>query len=328
MLLAAIASRLAYTYDGRDMQKASLAFIVVFMSPVIALNSAAWAQCDSMWASMCLLTLLMLREDKPLLAFAAYGMAMCCKLQAVFFLPYLLYVWVAEHKYSLACFLEVPAAMLLCSLPTIAAGRSVLESVSVYVEQTDTYRYMGMNSQSFWGLLFKPTKSPSRFGSEWYAEFKWAAIFLTMGVVLILIYVFLIRGMGESQSRRERDDSSGFDKTATGHDVTIAALMTYAVVLFLPAMHERYAYLSEVLLLIAAVCNWRYLFSAFLIHAATLWTYAVFLFDAPVPNYAMLGALGLANLLIMIILTLRLGVSQTASEPSVGQTSTKLTSEF
>ncbi|MBR3225731.1 MAG: hypothetical protein IKF78_10480 [Atopobiaceae bacterium] len=58
LVLAFFAAKLAWVATGKQSRRSFvLTFGIVFLSPVVVLNSGAWAQCDSMWASMCLATL-------------------------------------------------------------------------------------------------------------------------------------------------------------------------------------------------------------------------------------------------------------------------------
>ena len=91
--------------------------------------------------------------------------------------------------------------------------------------------------------------------------------------------------------------------------------MSYTACLFLPAMHERYLYLTEVLLLIAAVEDLLLSPCALAINVSSLLTYGTFLFKAPAPSYALLGAVGLANLLALLTISTLGAASRSSRRP-------------
>ena len=72
------------------------------------LNSAAWGQCDSIYAAFCLGSLYFLLRGRTWWACVFFGLALSFKLQAIFFLPALLIVLVVNRQRLLAL-LAVPA---------------------------------------------------------------------------------------------------------------------------------------------------------------------------------------------------------------------------
>lgn len=134
LVLAWAAGKLASTSNSGFCRgyRFAAAFGLVFLSPIVVLNSAGWAQCDSMWTSMCLLTLALLKERKPVAAMAAYGLAFAFKLQAIFLLPVIIYLWAKERTFSLLLLLEVPLVMVVTAIPALVAGRSVADIFFIY----------------------------------------------------------------------------------------------------------------------------------------------------------------------------------------------------
>ena len=60
------------------------AFLVVVLSPLVFINSAWWAQCDAMYASLCVLSLVYLVKAKYTTSFLLYGFSFAFKLQGIF----------------------------------------------------------------------------------------------------------------------------------------------------------------------------------------------------------------------------------------------------
>ena len=101
--------------------KALFAFSIVFLSPLVVINSAVWGQCDSIYTFFVLLALMFLYEDKKLISFIMLGSAFAFKLQAVFIVPFFIYCYVRRKKFSITYFLLIPIMMIFWSLPCIFA---------------------------------------------------------------------------------------------------------------------------------------------------------------------------------------------------------------
>ena len=98
-LLAGAVGYLVYKLVEEDKRwKGLLAYGMVILSPIVFLNSAVWAQCDSIYVFWIILSLIFLLQEKYIPTFLCYGIAIAFKLQAVFFLPVLLFLYFAERK--------------------------------------------------------------------------------------------------------------------------------------------------------------------------------------------------------------------------------------
>lgn len=76
-------------------------FCAVFLLPDIFLNSSCWGQCDSIYVSFLIFSLLFMLKDKPMLSLLFYGIAISFKLQAIFLLPFFLFYWFIKRQFSL-----------------------------------------------------------------------------------------------------------------------------------------------------------------------------------------------------------------------------------
>lgn len=217
--------------DGDRRMKAAVAYAAVLLSPVVFLNSAAWAQCDAIYVFFCIAVLLALIKERYAAAFVFLGVAFAFKLQAVFLLPAVLFFYFVKRKFSVLYFAVVPAVMCVLGLPGVFMGRSLADVFTVYFEQTDYYRSMYINYPSFWVLL--ENANTDRF----YLDMKHGAIAVTVIVLSILMLLWL----------RKKVEPTG------EHLVYMAFLLAYTCVLFLPAMHERYGYLYEILAIVTAL---------------------------------------------------------------------------
>lgn len=287
---------------------------VVLFLPTVFWNSAAWAQCDSIFTCFAVLALAELYEDHPGRAFASLGFSFAWKLQAVFILPFFCMAWLlgavrkrtagtritnlhrAEQEggvkavggtqagggtcteeirtvlgtkpFSILWFLWIPAMQYIVAVPGFLSGRSLLDPVRIYTEQTDTYHYMYLNFQSVWKLFTGPKD---------YDPWHLIAELVTVLLLLVILAGLLMKEMSTRKSGKYTEGSdavgcgehhasgcggtSGTDTGKTSQEqlfLPAAAVTSLTMVYFLPAMHERYGYLPDLLLVLwAATAVWK-----------------------------------------------------------------------
>ena len=247
---------------------AAVIYAVAVNLPVVLLNSALWGQCDSIYTSFCLLSLYFCLKEKYTGSFIAAGLAFAFKLQAVFFLPFLFFLYVYKKKFSFIQFLWIPLMMILLSLPAILQGQPLKSVFTIYYNQTTYYNCMSYNYPSFWAMFIE------NFREGYYFDLHWFAILLALLALLVLIIVFL-------RERREYD-AAGL--------LLLAFLFAYTCVFFLPSMHERYGYLYVILGLAAVTREKKLLPSYLLLVMIDLMIYGPFLFKYN-PSWQLLAAL-------------------------------------
>ena len=212
--------------------KAAAAYTAAIMHPAVVLNSAAWGQCDSIFTFFLVMTFWMLLREKNAAAFLLYGCSFAFKLQAVFFLPFLLFYYVWSRKFSLRFFLLALVPIVVFSLGALLQGRSFASLFSIYYDQIAVEDpRISWNYPSFWLLLVRNIPSD---GSDHYQELH----VLCLAVTVALLGFLMLRLI-----RREKLSSRTLLLTA--------ALLMYTCVLFLPSMHDRYAYPAVIFTLMA-----------------------------------------------------------------------------
>lgn len=80
------------------------AYAITLFVPSVILNSAAWGQCDAIYAAPILFALYFLVKKKYVRSFVSLGIAFAFKLQAVFILPLFIIYYICEEKYSILYF--------------------------------------------------------------------------------------------------------------------------------------------------------------------------------------------------------------------------------
>jgi len=217
---------LTYRLSGSNHKwNACLAYSITLLSPCVFLNSAAWAQCDAIYTFFAVAALLAFFKDKYSLTFILYGLALAFKLQAIFLLPFFVFAYFVKKNFSMFTFLWIPLSMVIVNIPSLITGRGIKEIYYVYRKQVDQYVVVHMNYPSFW-TIFNSAEYTSH-----YESFKWMAIFFAGSVLGILMVLLIIQ--------KAKIDNKLL--------MYVAFLSTYACVLFLPSMHERYGFCYEIL---------------------------------------------------------------------------------
>lgn len=209
----------------------SSVYAAVLLLPVTYLNSSAWAQCDSIYASFVIIALYFLYDKKYILSFFMMGVALAFKLQMIFILPFLIFYYFLEKKYSILHMGLIIVGWYVLSLPGILMRGNWLEPFKIYFAQTDTHKAMWLNFPSFWMLI-----------GDNYDMLKKVAILVTILILGLALAYSIYRN-------RKVDLPEDF--------LQISIWTTWTCVLFLPAMHERYSYLVDILLLLLVFINRR-----------------------------------------------------------------------
>lgn len=271
ILLAVIVKK---NSDTSDNIPGAAAFSLVWLSPVVALNSAMWGQCDSIYTFFAVLAVYLLYKEKYIPSFAILGVAFSFKLQTIFVLPFFLFVYFYKKNFSILHFLEVPVVMWISTLPAIIAGRGFFTGFELFFEQTEEYKCIIMDYPSFWLTM------AYNYQQKYYEYIRPIGMVITVAVLAGFMVYFI--------KRKVELNASNF--------LSIVFILTYSAVFFLPAMHERYGYIYEILAILYMFKNKKSIIPCFLLTIISIATYSIYLFVTPIH----LQALGVMNLLVYI----------------------------
>lgn len=234
-----------------------LGYTMTLILPTVFINSAVWAQCDSIYVFFCVMCIYCLIGEKTrrktILGFVSLGLAFAMKLQAIFILPFLCYHYIIEKKHSLI-YLIIPVGINVI-IPMLC-GRGPLETVRIYLTQSDEYHNMTMNIGNLWSII-----------TEGYDMMHKSAVILTVLILGIALLALLYRKDFFMKNR-----------------LMILLWTIWTCVMFLPAMHDRYAYMLEVLFIVAVLMDIRLWPYAFVAEVATLLHYSGYLWNLPLEN--------------------------------------------
>ena len=107
---------IVYDMTGKK-QSGYMAYAVMLFVPTIVANSAMWAQCDIIFTSFVMLSLLYMLRDKPRISLIFYGVAFAFKLQTLFIAPLYLLLWV-KKKMKIQHFLWLPIVYFIGIIPS------------------------------------------------------------------------------------------------------------------------------------------------------------------------------------------------------------------
>lgn len=213
---------------GAGRKGKAVCFLLVLLLPTVVINSAVWAQCDSIYVSLALLGIYLALDDRPVLSVISIALSFGFKLQAVFIMPVFLILWFRKNlKWYHA--LIFPASYFLLITPALIAGRPLADAVMLYADQANTVgSAMNYNSPSVFGILTNVTEK----GAGPVAGI--AAAFAAMALLLLLALA----------NRKYLSEKAV---------LCFSLLLATAIPFLLPHMHDRYFFAADVLSVILAV---------------------------------------------------------------------------
>jgi len=218
---------MAIVYDRtKNMTYGILGYGALLMVPTVLTNGAMWAQCDIIFTSFVLWSLYFMLKDKPAWSMAFYGIAFAFKLQTLFLAPLYVILWM-KGKVKLKHFLFLPLMYVIGMIPSLLAGKSFWELISVYFFQAN-------GQMDIYALSHKFPNIYQLIGTDSFLfEYADAGIWVTLGALMILMYCF---------ARKQYEMNACLL-------LRMGMLLTMTVVFFLPHMHDRYAYIAEIVML-------------------------------------------------------------------------------
>lgn len=232
--------------------KGTLAWSGALFLPSLLCNGALWGQCDIIFTSFLLLSFLSVNRKHPALSCVFAGVAFSFKLQAVFFIPVLLVYWF-KSEIKLKHFLFIPLVYLISILPAVLLGRNFLELLTVYFHQMNAYTdRLTIDLPNVYMLI----------GNRFPQEYSSWGILYTFALTWQLSVLSLSKTIPHRYANHAADN--GF---------------LYVVdSIFLPYMHERYAFPADIFALLLACANLKYSWIVIATQLLSLASYQFYLF--------------------------------------------------
>lgn len=222
-------------YEMTDKKQSGyMAYAVMLFVPTIVANGAMWAQCDIIFTSFVMLSLLFMLKDKPRASLIFYGIAFAFKLQTLFIAPLYVLLWV-KKRMKIQHFLWLPIMYFIGIIPSWIAGKNLWELLTVYLFQAN-------GEMDIYKLSHKFPNVYQIIGTDSFLrEYADAGIYFTLAVLMVLMYYIARKNFT-------------FTKDLI---IRMGMFFVMVVVFFLPHMHERYGILADVLSVIVAFSNPR-----------------------------------------------------------------------
>lgn len=96
-----------------NVRRSIIGMALVLLCPTVIINSAYWCQCDVIYTSFLLLSLLYFYRDDSRKSLIFMGIAFSFKLQALFFMPFLILMWLKGRTIKFCHFLYIPVMYVL-----------------------------------------------------------------------------------------------------------------------------------------------------------------------------------------------------------------------
>jgi Gpi18-like mannosyltransferase len=240
-----------------------MAFVVTLMAPSVIFNGSLWGQCDVIYCSMVMACLYHLLTNKLIKSAFFYAVALCLKLQSMFFAPVFLWLLVAKNipkKFVItvaALFVGLYLIMILPisqgvifqnnPLDSTKNARGLLDSatktingVTTKVEDTrDGLLTIYANQpKNYSHIVMGPASSMYQWVDDKNYEYFYQNGLTVAIVVILLLAYYLV--------------SNKIVNVDNDVIVKMALISTLAVPFLLPKMHERYFFLADVMALVYA----------------------------------------------------------------------------
>ncbi len=225
VILAIYSSKLVYEFIKSNKNAiliSNICFGVILFLPTVFMNSAVWAQCDSIYVTFVIMSLYYLKKDKALTSFILLGIAFAFKLQFIFILPIYILLYFKRNDISFLHFIIIPIVNVLMCLPAIIMGRGIKDCLLIYFSQTGTYKSLTLNYPNLYSL----------FGEVFQNESK-VLVLLTIAIIGMISFYLVYRKV-----------------KINDNVIKIGLMLALITVYFLPRMHERYGFLAEILSII------------------------------------------------------------------------------
>lgn len=226
--------------DNKD--KYCLAFIAYTLTvllPTFTLNSAFWAQCDSIYASFAIISLIYLIDEKYFRSFIFLGVSFAFKLQFIFIIPVYILVYLSKRKFPIYYFLILPIIDFVMCLPAMIYGRSIISCISIYFAQTTRYNNrISLNFPGIYNMIYDYDKTDNVI-YEFHSWMPKVMVIFTLIIFAIVALYVIVKKLNFSK------------KMILNTAIWSILISTF----FLPYMHERYIYMAEVLSIVYFIAN-------------------------------------------------------------------------
>ncbi|MCH5171760.1 MAG: DUF2029 domain-containing protein [Erysipelotrichales bacterium] len=229
-----------------------ISYLIVLYAPSVYANSAIWGQCDQMYVCVVVYFFLLLLKKKNIWATLVLGLAMGLKLQTIFILPLLGFMWL-NKKYRIWNLLLIPVGFFITILPSYLFGGGFTEPFKVIGYQFGQYPNMNYGSGSMYAFI-EMSSFRDYFNNG-------VAVIFAIAVLLFVMFVLFYKKV-------ECNDYNM---------MYVAALYALLAPFVLPHMHERYFFMADIFILLYVIVHKKQYYLAPLMIFSSVNNYTHFL---------------------------------------------------
>jgi len=262
---------------------ALIAYASILFLPTVILNGSYWGQCDCIYTTFAILALLNLLKDKYFKAFIFLGMSFAFKLQFVFLLPVFIFVYASKRKFPLYYFLIIPLVDLILCLPAILNGKTILDCLTLYINQSSSYpTYISMLFPGIFNLVMVPYNDYVSNSIEGLGSLF---VVITLSILFLVLVTIIYK---KTNLKNEK----------------IIHISLWAVMIctfLLPNMHERYLFMGDVLAVLYFIVarDWKKIYIPIGISLISLYGYIRMLFGGQILDIQIISLLNLSLVAII-----------------------------
>ncbi len=195
-------------------------------------------------------------RQRPLLAGLMFAIAVSFKLQAMFFAPFLLgYLSKMPGRTLISAVIILPVYMAVNAI-YLASGRDLMEVLTIYAGQAQTFTRLSMNAGNFWLVL--DMLGSAEVMSPQHRSFVLVGLIAALGASVAIIW------------------KVGRAPFALPTMIYYASVSAILMPFLLPKMHERFFFPAEALLFVAALMHPRILPVAVLTQLSGIAMYSIY----------------------------------------------------
>ena len=252
--------------------------------PTVLLNSAYWAQSDSIYTAFVLISIYYLIKKNYKFGILFWAIAFAFKFQAIFIFPLYVLMYISERKIKFRDFLIIPLVIFVFSIPKVICTHDLLVGFKVYINQAGTYKdYITLNFPNIYGIFLEGNGNTNLVYTP-FKELSTIGIIATFAILVTMAYFVHTK-------------KTKFDKNAIIEFSLFSILIT---TFFLPQMHERYLFMGDVIALLYLVINIKKYYVPIMIEFISLNGYMFLLFSGFAINFS---TLSIAFLVLIVLYT-------------------------
>lgn len=227
-ILWAVGIFLIVNYLTKNKLLSFISYIIAISLPVQIVNSSVWGNNDTIYVTCLIYIVYFFLISKHKIAFVLLGVALGIKMQAVFILPFVIYL-ILTRKTKLHYIVLFVVGIFITFLPAYVCGASFNTPFEYMIKQVGGYSKLTLGCPNFWQLVNFANVDIINNGSTLLG-------LLFIGIIFSIVYCLHIENTKENL-------------------LYIATFLCGVTVFFLPHMHERYFYILDVMVVLYALCK-------------------------------------------------------------------------